>query len=139
MAGSSTRWRACLVAAVLAGLTAACAKGPTGHWPHASTGRVESADPDVLIGLPPSEISAMLGEPELRRQEPPAEVWQYRTDRCVFDLYFYTEDGASQAIYYEARDRANGDVDVGQCLGSVVRRDRIASAPDELSAIPERL
>ncbi|NNG04617.1 MAG: hypothetical protein HKM95_11020 [Inquilinus sp.] len=86
-------------------------------------------DPQTLIGLAPQQISAVLGEPELQRQEPPAEVWQYRTEDCVFDLYLYREESDSRAVHYEARSRSNGTVDPAQCLGSVVARSPLAEAP----------
>jgi hypothetical protein len=51
--------------------------------------------PDIktLAGLKPAEVLAMLGTPDLKRTEPPAELWQYRAADCVLNLFFY--DGAS--------------------------------------------
>ncbi len=88
------------------------------------------SDPDALIGLAPQQIGEALGMPELQRSEPPAEVWQYRTSTCVFDLYIYDEDEGRRAVHYTARSRSNGAVDAAQCLGSIVERYRVASAED---------
>jgi hypothetical protein len=44
-----------------------------------------------LAGLHQPDIVALLGQPDLRRNEPPAELWQYRTADCVLTLFFYRE------------------------------------------------
>lgn len=44
-----------------------------------------------LAGLHPADIIAMMGQPDLRRDEPPAQLWQYRTSDCVLTLFFYRE------------------------------------------------
>ena len=77
--------------------------------------------------------------PELQRREPPAEVWQYRTTTCVFDLYLYNEEGGLRAAHYEARSRSNGEVDPAVCLGSVVERYRVALADGPAPADPAQL
>ncbi len=98
-----------------------------------------TADPGALMGLAPQQISEQLGAPELQRREPPAEVWQYRTSACVFNLYIYDEEEGRRAVHYTARSRANGAVDAAQCLGSIVERNRIASAGQTESDSPEQL
>ncbi len=122
MAGRSPR-RFALVPflAIITALTASCAT---------VGGSVATADPDALIGLDPQQIGEALGMPGLQRREPPAEVWQYRSQICVFDLYLYEEEGANRAVHYEARSRSNGTVDPAACLGSVVERSRLAAAED---------
>src|SRR5690242_16348879 len=44
-----------------------------------------------LTGLQPKEIIGLLGEPDLRRDEPPAQLWQYRTADCILNLFFYND------------------------------------------------
>jgi len=135
MTGSRSPRRFALVPLVVAAtaLTAACTSTGGGFGPAAT------ADPDTLIGLAPEQISDALGAPELQRREPPAEVWQYRTQICVFDLYLHDEDGASRAIHYEARSRSNGEIDPAECLGSVVERPRLASTEEAVPADPAQL
>lgn len=111
--------------AILTALTAGCATGGGGLLGSAAT-----ADPQSLIGLAPQQISEALGSPELQRREPPAEVWQYRTAICVFDLYLYEEAEGSRAAHYAARSRSNDAIDPATCLGSVVERYRVAAAED---------
>ncbi|HKT18103.1 MAG TPA: hypothetical protein VJR47_08680 [Stellaceae bacterium] len=54
-----------------------------------------------LKGLKPSEILAMLGQPELRRDESPGELWQYRASDCVLNLFFYREAGGYRLLSAE--------------------------------------
>lgn len=114
--------------AVAALLLAGCAAAGGGFG--GSAGPAASADPETLIGLAPQQLGEALGVPELQRREPPAEVWQYRTATCVFDIYLYDEDDGPRAAHYEARSRSNGAVDPALCLGSVVQRYRVASAEE---------
>jgi hypothetical protein len=44
-----------------------------------------------LTGMRPSDIAALLGPPDLRRDEPPAQLWQYRAADCILNLFFYRE------------------------------------------------
>lgn len=82
-----------------------------------------SIDPASLNGMDAARLSAMLGEPELHRQEPPAEVWQYRTDSCVLDVFLYPEGGQHRVVHSEARPRTGtGTVDAGRCLGALAHR-----------------
>ena len=77
-------------------------------------------DPQSLIGLSPGQVADTLGEPELRRPEPPAEVWQYRTETCVVDLYLYDEDGRLRVTTYQVRPRSNAVVQAERCVADVV-------------------
>lgn len=78
-------------------------------------------DPDKLIGLSGPALSQRLGEPELVRREAPAEIWQYRTSDCVFDLFLYEKNGQRQVTYLEARDTQAQIVPVRPCLNQLLR------------------
>lgn len=75
-----------------------------------------SAPPVQLAEIsaqPVTVVRAALGEPALKRQESPAEVWQYRGADCVLDVFFYPGPSSSpsssspspnlQAAYIESR------------------------------------
>ncbi|HVA16066.1 MAG TPA: hypothetical protein VNF99_22660 [Stellaceae bacterium] len=64
--------------------------------------------PDVkdLAGLRPDEVLAMLGQPDLKRDEPPAELWQYRAADCVLNLFFYDDAGGYRLTHTEAWQRS---------------------------------
>lgn len=53
-----------------------------------------------LIGSSADATRSLLGEPAMVRHEPPAEVWQYRSDACVLDVYVY-----DTVKYAEVRER----------------------------------
>ena len=134
---SVRRFAASTILVFTTALAAGCS--PAGDGLMASGGDFEAADPASLIGLAPQQIGETLGLPELQRIEPPAEVWQYRTQSCVFDLYIYDEEGDRRAVHYTARSRDNGEVDAGQCLGSIVERYRVAAAEEAAEEDPAQL
>jgi len=99
---SAFKTRGFLLAMTIAAALGACAApapAPTAHTPlqglptPAATGaslKVPGLMKD-LAGLRPSDIVGMLGQPDLRRDEPPAQLWQYRASDCVLTLFFYRE------------------------------------------------
>ncbi len=78
-------------------------------------------DPQQLVGIGPVALSAILGEPELIRREAPAEIWQYRGDDCVFDVFLYDTAGRREVTYVEARDVAAQRSDARACLNGLLR------------------
>ncbi len=79
--------------------------------------------PASLVGAAPSAISARLGEPDFRRSEPHAEVWQYAGGDCSLFVYFYeTPSGALGARHVDARRLEGGAADKAACLATVVAR-----------------
>ncbi len=70
-----------------------------------------------LAGLAPSQVAALYGQPDFRRNDPPAEVWQYRSADCVLDLYFYSANGGEQLVFAQSRPRnLQQDAAAGHCL-----------------------
>jgi hypothetical protein len=65
--------------------------------------------------LSASQVEALVGEPDFRRVEPPAELWQYRTAECVVDLFLYGQGDAMHVTHEDARGRdpARGGTDCG--------------------------
>ena len=61
-------------------------------------------------------LVAELGEPRLRRQEPPAEVWQYRGQDCVLDFFLYQDAQTFKVVHIEARDLSARLVETRSCL-----------------------
>lgn len=101
---------------VVAALVSACAAAPdnTASGTRLNTtaaalpGRFGRHPPDLkdLNGLKPDDVLAMLGQPDLRRDEPPAEMWQYRTADCVLNLFFYDDTGGYRLSHVEAWQRS---------------------------------
>jgi hypothetical protein len=78
-------------------------------------------DPQQLMGIEPGALGAILGEPELTRREAPAEIWQYRNDSCVLDVFLYDTAGRREVTYVEARDGAAQRMDARACLNTLLR------------------
>jgi hypothetical protein len=90
--------RAALAAALLLGLAACATPGDRAASP-------ASPAMNVLAGLDSAQVRALLGTPDFRRNDPPAELWQYRSADCVLDLYFYGEAGAQTLAFAQMRNR----------------------------------
>ncbi|MBM3566232.1 MAG: hypothetical protein FJX42_08995 [Alphaproteobacteria bacterium] len=50
-------------------------------------------DPTHLVGHSGREVAGWLGEPVLKRRDPPAELWQYRAEGCTVDFFLYGPGG----------------------------------------------
>jgi hypothetical protein len=69
-----------------------------------------------LTGLHQPDILAMLGKPDLKRDEPPAQLWQYRAADCVLNLFFYREQDGYRLVHAEAWQRSlGGSASAAQC------------------------
>ncbi|WP_299391640.1 hypothetical protein [Pelagibius sp.] len=78
-------------------------------------------DPNQLMGLDRGGVSALLGEPDLVRREEPAEIWQYVTAGCVFDVVLYDAGSRYRVTYLEARDDAADRLAPRPCLNRLLR------------------
>jgi hypothetical protein len=76
----------------------------------------------VLTGMAPAELVARLGEPDFRRSEPPAELWQYRTADCVLDIFLYADGDGYRVLGSATRDRHVAPPAVASCT-AFGRRD----------------
>lgn len=83
--------------------------------------------PPKLTGLSAAEVVALLGEPDFRRAEPPAELWQYRSADCVLDLFLYGGSAGFRVAYSDTRERSLSQTAAATCTGggaSVLSRFR---------------
>jgi len=77
-------------------------------------------DPRQLMGLDRASLNEKLGEPQLIRRDGDAEVWQYRGDRCVLDLFLYGAD--KKVEHVDLRNRGDGDGGaVSDCFTGMLR------------------
>lgn len=76
----------------------------------------------ALTGMDPAQLIALLGEPDLRRPEPPAELWQYRDADCVLDVFLYAEAGRYRVLGSATRDRHVAPPAVTSCTAAFGRR-----------------
>ncbi len=67
---------------------------------------LEVAQLGSLKSLSSQALVARLGQPDFTRQDPPAEIWQYRGATCVLDVFLYPEDDGQMKVALAAtRDR----------------------------------
>jgi len=90
----------------------------------ASTGDVAALppiddNPQQLMGLDRDALNEKLGQPALIRRDGDAEVWQYRANECVLDLFLY---GVEKRVeHVDLRDRGNGGDSVRDCFVGMLR------------------
>ncbi|MEX2200041.1 MAG: hypothetical protein WD711_01500 [Dongiaceae bacterium] len=75
--------------------------------------------PEAIIGLDRDGLTDELGKPVFLMRAQAAEIWQYRADGCVLDLYLYEESGALRVLYLEARDSFGATQAPGACIAAV--------------------
>jgi hypothetical protein len=83
-----------------------------------------ATDPTRFKGLAARDVTAALGDPNFRRHESPAEVWQYYGQGCVLDLFLYDDSGAQRVSYVELRSRAPGQNVDSRCLRQLLAGNR---------------
>jgi len=71
---------------------------------------VPDMDPDKLVGLDFERTTALLGEPALLIEEPPAKIWAYNGSSCVLHVFFYPKVGGSdfRVLTYEVKGGVEG-------------------------------
>ncbi|RMD63643.1 MAG: hypothetical protein D6826_04405 [Alphaproteobacteria bacterium] len=69
-------------------------------------------DPQLLVGLDFAATKALLGDPALQMERPPAKVWAYNGGTCMFNLFFYPsmDDNVFRVLTYEV---TNGETTTG--------------------------
>ena len=132
--GETATWRGLLRRFLLAGtgllLLAACSATtpappqaeippgpPAAAEPPAAA--VHAPAPPSLTGLSADEVVAALGEPDFRRTEPPAELWQYRSGDCVLDVFLYRDPSGEHVVLSQARDRSLVHAGSGRCAAGL--------------------
>lgn len=82
----------------------------------------DAPGPNHLIGLGAANILKMLGIPDFKRHDPPAEIWQYRKDGCLLDLFLYQDDGQYRVTHVEVRGHSIEEVSGAECLLEALAR-----------------
>ena len=82
---------------------------------------------DSLMGLAVPEIIALLGNPQFQRMDAPAELWQYRQNGCVLDLFLYPSSTGLAVDHLETRHLKTASGDAQECFAAMVRTARATS------------
>ncbi len=80
-----------------------------------------------LMGLAVPEIIALLGNPQFQRMDAPAELWQYRQNGCILDLFLYPSSAGLAVNHLETRHLKTASGDAQECFGAMVRTARATS------------
>jgi hypothetical protein len=77
-----------------------------------------------LLGQGGSWVVAHLGEPAFVRSERTANIWQYKNDVCVLNVFLYADDdpqkGAkARVLHFDARDTQGANTDRDTCLSTL--------------------
>lgn len=76
---------------------------------------------NAFIGLDGHALGTAFGKPQMVRNEPPAQVWQYGGFDCVVDFYLYESDGVMRVAYVEARDMRAGSAPTERCVKTLLQ------------------
>lgn len=87
---------------------------------------------NAFIGLDRQALATAFGQPQMLRNEPPAEVWQYGGFDCVVDFYLYDSDGVMRVAYVEARDMRAGSAATERCVKTLLQWVSVAGATKAL-------
>ena len=100
---------------------AACAP-PNGHPPAVTPDTVKSSPPKIttaeLLGQSDAWLLGKMGEPDFKRTDLQANLWQYKNGTCMLNVFLYS-DGPSigaRVLHFDARDIRGRDTDRDQCL-----------------------
>lgn len=61
----------------------------------------ESAQKDPLLAMTGAQLLEKAGAPDMRRKDPPAEIWHYQSGACTMDFYFYGVGEGAEKAYVE--------------------------------------
>jgi hypothetical protein len=76
--------------------------------------------PPTLVGLAARDVEGLFGRPRFVRRDGPAQIWQYGTDACTLNLFFYREAAGFRVRHFELRDRSADLASAGGCDGATL-------------------
>jgi len=73
---------------------------------------------------------SLLGDPDFRRDDPPAQLMQYRGARCILDVFLYADEagGPHRVARIENRGRTVATISGKDCLQSLLQERQRESA-----------
>ena len=99
-------------------LPAACGTPATGSADSAPDAQPAGFTPTAgnLLGANPTKLEQWLGKPGMVRLDDPAQVWQYRAQGCVVDVYLYPSSDGMAVSHAEARSQKYTGDPINPCL-----------------------
>jgi hypothetical protein len=77
-----------------------------------------------MLGLVAEDIHKMFGIPDFKHYDSPAEIWQYREDSCLLDIFLYVDKYQSNILrvrHAEARSRNITKISEQKCFLQALR------------------
>jgi len=87
-----------------------------------------ASEPRLLLGMTRDEVAVWLGPPNLRREEPRSEVWQYATQGCVLHVFLYEAGSPPErrVSHYEIGGPDTAGLPAEPCFETLLHRDEAA-------------
>jgi len=88
-------------------------------------------DPGQLLGLDVKSLTRLLGTPRFMRRDPPAQLWRYRDEDCILDLFLYVAAGkktGSTVRHFETRSLSKSNMTTRSCLRALLIARRPSKA-----------
>ena len=83
--------------------------------------------PQQMKGLFEKEVQKMFGDPDFKHYDPPAEIWQYRKEKCLMDIFLYVDKQQSNKLrvrHAEERGRSISKISQENCFLQALRVKR---------------
>jgi hypothetical protein len=71
----------------------------------ATAAQVVRFTPEEFLGFSPERVLPVLGAPDFVRRDGNAQIWQYRANHCVLDLFLYQNGSETRVKHAELRPR----------------------------------
>ena len=79
-------------------------------------------DIEALRGRESDQVTTLLGEPDFRRTDKPAELWQYRHDKCSVDLFLYPRaEGGLSVDFLDVRNYGDQNLSLQACFVTILK------------------
>jgi hypothetical protein len=86
---------------------------------------VPDSNPKRLVGMDHSGLIDLLGAPAFLRNDAPAQLWRYRHESCVLNLYLYSERGKPgvgfKVRHYDVRSRTSSEISARECFAALLK------------------
>ncbi len=77
-----------------------------------------------IKGMEKNAIARLLGEPGFIRRDDPAEIWQYRGERCILDIFMYKNGNSFTAAHVALRSRTVERPADEECYADIFARGK---------------
>ena len=83
------------------------------------------SNPKRLVGMGHAGLIDLLGTPAFLRNDAPAQLWRYRHETCVLNLYLYSERGKPgvgfRVRHYDVRGRSSAGISARDCFAALLK------------------